>query len=88
MESSLYLIDQQSEALDYRRRYRGLIGVGSKVAIRDRSMLALVYTPGVADACLEINRDPLESFDLTSRGNMVAIITDGSDLFGFGDWPP
>ncbi|HEX3721296.1 MAG TPA: hypothetical protein VHV31_00805, partial [Nitrolancea sp.] len=84
----MYLIDQQNEALDYRRRYRGLIGVGSKVAIRDRSMLALVYTPGVAEACLEINRDPLQSFDLTSRGNMVAIITDGSDLFGFGDGPP
>jgi malate dehydrogenase (oxaloacetate-decarboxylating) len=88
LDSPVYLIDQQNEALDYRRRYRGLIGVGSKVAIRDRAMLSLVYTPGVAEACLEINRDPLESFDLTSRGNMVAIITDGSDLFGFGDGPP
>ncbi len=84
----MYLIDQQTEALDYRRRYRGLIGVASKVPIRDRAMLALVYTPGVAESCLEINRDPQESFDLTSRGNTVAIITDGSDLFGFGDAPP
>ena len=84
----VYLIDQQTEALDYRRRYRGLIGVGSKVPIRDRAMLALVYTPGVAEACLEINREPLESFNLTCRGNTVAIITDGSDLFGFGDGPP
>ena len=51
-------------------------------------MLALVYTPGVAEACLEINRDPLESFELTSRGNTVAVITDGSDMFGIGDGPP
>ena len=78
----VYLIDQQEEALDYRRRYRGLIGVTSKVPIRDRSILSLVYTPGVAEACLEINRNPASSFDLTSRGNTVAIVTDGSDLFG------
>ena len=87
-KKSVYLIDQQTEALDYRRRYRGLIGVASKVPIRDRAMLALVYTPGVAEACLEIKRDPQESFDLTSRGNTVAIITDGSDLLGLGDAPP
>ncbi|MGA7670195.1 MAG: malic enzyme-like NAD(P)-binding protein [Nitrolancea sp.] len=84
----MYLIDQQNEALDYRRRFRGLIGVASKVPIRDRSMLALVYTPGVAEACLEINRDPLESFELTSRGNTVAVITDGSEMFGVGEGPP
>ncbi len=45
-------------------------------------MLSLVYTPGVAEACLAIQENPLESFDLTCRGNTVALITDGSDLFG------
>jgi malate dehydrogenase (oxaloacetate-decarboxylating) len=84
----VYLIEQQNEALDYRRRYRGLIGVASKVPIRDRAMLSLVYTPGVAEACREISRDESLSFDLTSRGNLVAIVTDGSDLFGFEDGPP
>ncbi|MCC6792136.1 MAG: NADP-dependent malic enzyme, partial [Thermomicrobiales bacterium] len=84
----MYLIDQKHEALDYRRRYRGLIGVASKVPIRDRAMLSLVYTPGVAEACREINLDPSESFNLTSRGNTVAIVTDGSDLFGFEGGPP
>ncbi len=84
----MYLIDQLNEALDYRRRFRGLIGVASKVPIRDRAMLALVYTPGVAEACLEINRDPLESFELTSRGNTVAVITDGSEMFGINNGPP
>ena len=72
----------QDEGLSYRRRYRGLIGVHSKVPIRDRAILSLIYTPGVAEACLAISKDPLESFDLTCRGNTVAILTDGSDLFG------
>jgi malate dehydrogenase (oxaloacetate-decarboxylating) len=43
---------QPNEGLDERRRYRGLIGVNSKVPIRDRAILSLVYTPGVAEACL------------------------------------
>ncbi len=70
------------EGLEYRRRHQGLIGVSSKVPIRDREMLSLVYTPGVAEACLAIDADPLASFDLTCRGNTVALLTDGSDLFG------
>ncbi len=74
--------DENDEGLDYRRRYRGLIGVNSKVPIRDRSVLSLVYTPGVAAACMAINDDPPRSYDLTCRGNTVAILTDGSDLFG------
>lgn len=78
----MYIIEQQDEGLDYRRRYQGLIGVTSKVPIRDRSILGLVYTPGVAEACLEIARDPESVFNLTSRGNTVAIVSDGSDLFG------
>ncbi len=77
-----------SDGLDYRRRYRGLIGVNSKVPLRDRSVLSLVYTPGVADACLAIQENPLESFDLTCRGNTVALLTDGSDLFGRQGGPP
>ena len=81
-------VDEGDEGLDYRRRYRGLIGVHSKVPIRDRAILSLVYTPGVAEACLEISRDPLTSYDLTCRGNTVAILTDGSDIFGRAGGPP
>jgi malate dehydrogenase (oxaloacetate-decarboxylating) len=76
------------EGLDYRRRYQGLIGVQSKVPVRDRSVLSLVYTPGVAEACLAIKDDPLLSYDLTCRGNTVAILTDGSDIFGRAGGPP
>jgi malate dehydrogenase (oxaloacetate-decarboxylating) len=73
---------EENEGLDFRRRYRGLIGVNSKVPIRDRNVLSLVYTPGVAAACTAIEKDPKRSYDLTCRGNTVAIFTDGSDLFG------
>src|ERR687889_1284838 len=82
------LTDLEQEGLDYRRRYQGLIGVGSKVPIRDRAVLSLVYTPGVAEACLAIHEDPSCSFDLTCRGNTVAILTDGSDIFGRESGPP
>ena len=75
-------ITDYREGLDFRRRYRGLIGVNSKLPIRDRSVLSLVYTPGVAAACTAIEHDPVRSYDLTCRGNTVAILSDGSDLFG------
>jgi len=76
-----YSLDD-NPGLDFRRRYRGLIGVSSKVPIRDRNVLSLVYTPGVAAACTAIEQNPRRSWDLTCRGNTVAILTDGSDLFG------
>ena len=82
------LTELEQEGLDYRRRYQGLIGIGSKIPIRDRAILSLVYTPGVAEACLAIDENPLASFDLTCRGNTVAILTDGSDIFGRESGPP
>ena len=88
LEASLEAMDGKDEGLDYRRRYRGLIGVNSKIPIRDRAILSLIYTPGVAEACLAISQDPLSSFDLTCRGNTVAILTDGSDIFGREEGPP
>ena len=52
---SVFGYSLDNEGLGFRRRYRGLIGVESKVPIRDRAILSLVYTPGVAAACMEIN---------------------------------
>jgi malate dehydrogenase (oxaloacetate-decarboxylating) len=74
----------EHDALDYRKRHRGLIGVESKVPVKDRATLSLVYTPGVAEPCLAIHKDPQKSFEYTCRGNTVALITDGSALFGMG----
>src|SRR5579864_3140933 len=67
----------QQEALAYRKRFRGMIGVASKVPLKDRSVLSLLYTPGVAAPCLAIARSPLTSFDYTIRGNTIALVTDG-----------
>ena len=79
---------QESENIRYRRKLAGLIGVRSKVQVRDSAMLSLVYTPGVAEPCLEIARDPWRSFDVTCRGNTVAIVSDGSAAFGLGNVGP
>ena len=51
--------EEWAEALGYRQRYRGVIGVAAKVPIKDRSVLSLVYTPGVAEPCLDIAKDPM-----------------------------
>jgi malate dehydrogenase (oxaloacetate-decarboxylating) len=74
--------------MTYRRRHRGLISVRSKVHVRDNQALSLVYTPGVAEPCLEIARDPKRSFDVTCRGNTVAIVSNGSSAFGMGNIGP
>ena len=73
-----------SEAMTYRQQYAGLIGVASKVRIADASVLSTVYTPGVAQPCLDIEKHPSESFAQTMRGNTVAIVSDGSAAFGLG----
>jgi malate dehydrogenase (oxaloacetate-decarboxylating) len=76
------------DALQSRRRHRGVIGIESKVPIRDRSVLSLIYTPGVAEACLAIHRDPSKSFEYTSRGNTIALVTDGSKVLNLGNCGP
>jgi malate dehydrogenase (oxaloacetate-decarboxylating) len=76
------------ETLEYRKRFRGMISVTSKVPLKDRSVLSLLYTPGVAAPCLAIARDPLTSFDYTLRGNTIALLSDGSSAFGFGNIGP
>ena len=75
----------ESESMYYRRRYRGLVSVRSKVQVRDSTALSLVYSPGVAEPCLEIDRNPQRSYDVTCRGNFVAIVSNGSAAYGLGD---
>src|SRR5712691_11502478 len=76
------------ETLAYRKRFRGMISVASKIPLKDRSVLSLVYTPGVAAPCLEIAQHPLTSFDYTLRGNTIALVSDGSSAFGLGNIGP
>jgi malate dehydrogenase (oxaloacetate-decarboxylating) len=75
----------ESDALAYRRRYRGLIGIKSKMPIRDMSVLSRIYTPGVGAVCKEIDRDPTSSYQYTCRGNAIALISDGSAIYEFGN---
>lgn len=76
------------DGLTYRKRYRGVIGVQSKLAIKDSAILSLVYTPGVAAPCLLIADEPRRSFSATCRGNTIAIATDGSRVVGLGNAGP
>ena len=78
-------MDKESDALDYRRRYRGLIGVRSKMPIRDVSVLSRIYTPGVGAVCKEIAKNPASSYRYTCRGNSIALISDGSQVYEFGN---
>ncbi len=78
-------MDNESDALSYRRRYRGLIGVKSKMPIRDVSVLSRIYTPGVGAVCREIDQHPFASYRYTCRGNSIALITDGSRVFEYGN---
>jgi malate dehydrogenase (oxaloacetate-decarboxylating) len=74
-----------NDSLEYRRKYRGVIGIGCKIPIKDESILSLVYTPGVAEPSLKIAEDPVRAFEYTSRGNTIAIVTDGSRVLGLGN---
>ena len=76
------------QQMDYLRRYRGLIGVRSKVPVKDSAMLSLLYTPGVADVCRAIEAKPLDSYIYTCRGNTVALVSNASGLFGLKGAPP
>ncbi len=70
------------------KKHRGKIEVNSKIAIQTKEDLALVYTPGVAEVCREIMRDPKSVYELTIKGNTVAVITDGSAVLGLGNIGP
>jgi malate dehydrogenase (oxaloacetate-decarboxylating) len=78
----------REQQMDYLRRYRGLIGIRSKVPVKDSAMLSLLYTPGVAEVCRAIVEDPLSSYTYTCRGNTVALVSNGSGLFGIKGAPP
>ncbi len=77
--------DVMQESLEMHSRWQGKIEVVSRVAINDARSLTLAYTPGVAQPCLEIQKDPQLSYELTRRSNLVAVITDGTAVLGLGD---
>ncbi len=81
-------MDYAKESLRLHQEWRGKIEVIATVPVESRDDLSLAYTPGVAQPCLEIQRDPDKSYELTRRHNLCAVITDGSAVLGLGDIGP
>ena len=78
----------REESLKKHYEWAGKLEVVSRTPVTNREELSLAYTPGVAEPCLEINKDYEKSFELTRRWNTVAVITDGTAVRGLGDIGP
>ncbi len=81
-------MDIKAEALKKHYDWAGKLEVTARARVQDRESLSLAYTPGVAEPCLEIQRDIDKSYQLTRRHNLVAVITDGTAVLGLGDIGP
>ncbi len=81
-------MNYREESLKQHAVWRGKIEVVPRVEVDTREKLSLAYTPGVAEPCLAIQRDPEQSFELTRRWNTVPVITDGTAVLGLGDIGP
>ncbi len=81
-------MDIKKAALEKHYEWAGKIEVKSRTPVTNKEQLSLAYTPGVAEPCLEINKDYNKSFELTRRWNSVAVVTDGTAVLGLGDIGP
>ena len=81
-------MDYAQKSLELHGQWKGKLEVVPRVPVGTREDLSLAYTPGVAQPCLEIQKDVNKSYDLTRRHNLCAVITDGSAVLGLGDIGP
>jgi malate dehydrogenase (oxaloacetate-decarboxylating) len=73
------------ESLKLHAKHKGKISIESKVPMATKEDLSIAYTPGVAQPCLEIAADPERAYEYTAKGNLVAVVTDGSAVLGLGN---
>ncbi len=81
-------MDYMKESLKKHYEWKGKLEVVARAKVQNKDDLSLAYTPGVAQACLEIQKDVDKSYDLTRRWNTVAVVTDGTAVLGLGDIGP
>ena len=88
MEEEGLKMDYAKESLRLHKEWRGKIEVTARAKVDSKDALSLAYTPGVAQPCLEIQKNPELSYELTRRWNTVAVVTDGTAVLGLGDIGP
>ena len=81
-------MDYNQAALELHKRNKGKLETVSKVPVKNREDLSLAYTPGVAEPCRKIQSNPDDVYTSTSKGNMVAVVTNGTAVLGLGDIGP
>lgn len=78
----------QDEALKLHEEWQGKLSIDSKVPVKNKHDLSMAYTPGVAEPCRMIHKNKEDVYKYTGKGNMVAVVTDGSAVLGLGDIGP
>ena len=81
-------MDNRTVALQKHSEWRGKLDIALRAPIENDEDLAIAYTPGVAEPCLEIRKDEDLAYEYTGKGNLVAVITDGTAVLGLGDIGP
>ncbi len=81
-------MDTKALALQKHKEWKGKIQVTANCPLENSDDLSIAYTPGVAAPCVEINKDVNKVYDYTRKGNLVAVVTDGTAVLGLGDIGP
>ncbi len=81
-------MDIKAQSLELHKKLKGKLEICSRVSVKTKEDLSLAYTPGVAEACVQIKNDPSLVYELTRKWNTVAVITDGTAVLGLGDIGP